>query len=205
MWCVGGIIRIPKKGHARDAGNSLLEKLQPFCGYLRAKDGIPSDIPTRPSEALRKPGLHRIADPDHDDGDRRRRLLGCDGGWCAKCDNDGHRDADQFGYRRSKPVGLALGSSIFNGDVPAFQIAEVAQALAEGVPHRRVVDNANARDYRCLLRTRCKRPSRHCAAEKRDEPAALHIRPSGEGIVTAQTRTWIGVQTPIKRISVGTR
>jgi len=69
----------------------------------------------------------------------------------------------------------------------------------------RVVDNANARDYRGLLRTRCKRPSRHCAAEKRDEPAALHIRPSGEGIVTAQTRTWIGVQTPIKRISVGAR
>ena len=176
---MGGIIGIPKKSHARDGGNSLLEKLQPFCGHRRAKDCVPGDIPARPGEALRKPRLHRVADPDHDDGDHRRRLLGCGGGWRAEGNNDSHREADQFGCRRGKPIGLALGNSIFNGDGLVIQIAEVAQALAEGVPHRRVINNANAWDLRCLLPTRIKRPRRRRTAEKRDELAPLHLPPQG--------------------------
>jgi hypothetical protein len=36
-------------------------------------------------------------------------------------------------------------------------------------------------------------PSYRCAANQRNELAALHIQPSsGDGIVTAQTRSWIG-------------
>src|SRR6266498_2995918 len=49
---VGGIIRIPKKGYARKGGNNLFEELQPFASDLRAKDGVPSELP---------PGLSKLA------------------------------------------------------------------------------------------------------------------------------------------------
>src|SRR5712671_3862513 len=54
------------------------------------------------------------------------------------------------------------------------------------MPHRRIVDNSDARDTRRLLRARCKRPCRRRAAEKADElaPSWLiewHPTPNGPG------------------------
>src|SRR5262249_61335681 len=49
-----------------------------------------------------------------------------------------------------------------------------AQSLPEGIPHRRVIDDADARYLSLLLRPRHERPSRRPAAEHRDELAASH-------------------------------
>jgi hypothetical protein len=53
-----------------------------------------------------------------------------------------------------------------------FHVPEIAQSLTESVPHRGFVDDADAPDFRWLLRARRERPRRRCAAEKRDERAS---------------------------------
>src|SRR5262245_7486174 len=78
---VRAIVRIPKKGHAGNGWNNLLDELQAFARYLRAKDGIAGDIASGPGEARHQPGPYRISNSDHDDGDRLRRLLGRAGWW----------------------------------------------------------------------------------------------------------------------------
>ena len=69
---MGGVIRIPEEGHARDPGNELLKELQPFGTHFCAKDGIAGDIPPWPCKACHEPRSHRIANCDHDYGNGRR-------------------------------------------------------------------------------------------------------------------------------------
>src|SRR3954453_11091209 len=158
MWRMRGIIRIPKKDHARDERKDLLDKLQPLGGNVRAEDGIACDIPARPGEACREPGPYRITDPDHDDGDRVRRRLARGGGWRALGYDDIHWDADQFCCRGRKPVGLALGSTILKGDVLTLDVTQAAQPSAERVPGGRIIDDADPRNLNRQLCSRQPRP-----------------------------------------------
>ena len=154
---VGGIIRIPEQGHAR-SGNALLEKLQPFACYVRTKDGVPGDVLARTSEARHKPGPHRIADPDHDNGNFRGCLLGRAGRRRAVDRDHIHRTAHEIGRDFGEPVRQPVTVTILEGDVLAFQVAEIAQPLPERVPDGPVVDDANAWNRR-LLRARGERPA----------------------------------------------
>src|SRR5262249_28315335 len=52
--------------------------------------------------------------------------------------------------------------------------AEIAQSLPESIPHRRIIDDADARNPSLLLRARRERPRGSRAAEQRDELAAPH-------------------------------
>ena len=54
-------------------------ELQTFASYVWAKDGVSRDIASGSGETGYEPGSHRITNSDHDDGDRRRRLLGREG------------------------------------------------------------------------------------------------------------------------------
>src|SRR2546423_1857710 len=68
------------------------------------------------------------------------------------------------------------------GDVLAFEITEIAHPVAEGLPPGRVIEDADTRDLRRLLRARRKRPRRCCTAEQREELASSdvgHGLPSG--------------------------
>ena len=65
-----------------------------------------------------------------------------------------HRATDQLRRDPREPVGEPTGVAILEGNVLAFQIAKVAQALPEGVPDGQVVDDADTRDLRRLLRPR---------------------------------------------------
>jgi hypothetical protein len=56
-----------------------------------------------------KPGPHRIADPDHDDGNRRGCLLGRAGRRRAVDRDDVHRTAHQFGRDFGEPAGQPVG------------------------------------------------------------------------------------------------
>src|SRR5262245_58223555 len=168
---VGGIIWIPKKGHAREGGNNLLEELQPFSSDLRAKDGVPSDIASGPGEARYQPGPHWIANSHHDDGDRRCRLLGREGRRRTERRDEVDGAMDQLDRDPRQPIGQPTGVAIVECDVLAFQIAKIAQAVPEGVPNGRVVDDADTRDLRRLLRAGRERPRSRRAAEQRDELA----------------------------------
>jgi hypothetical protein len=76
-------------------------------------------------EARHKAGPDGIADPGHHDGDCRRRLFGR----LRRLRTEGHDDVNgQLGQlRRSHREPLRpFDRSIFNGDVPAFDVAKVA-------------------------------------------------------------------------------
>src|SRR5262245_27685976 len=135
-------------------------------------------------EALREPGAHWIADPDHDNGDCCRRSHGRNGGWRPEGSDHIHGQADELSRSLGEPFGHAIGVAIVEGDVLAFHVAEVAQSLTESVPHRRLVNDADPRDFRRLLRPRPERPRRR-AAEQRDERAAPNV---GHGLLLALWR-----------------
>src|SRR5262245_14920694 len=199
---VGGIIWIPKKGHTREGGNNLLEELQPFSSDLRPKVGVPGDIASGPGEARYQPGPHWIANSHHDDGGRRCRLLGREGRWRTERRDEVDGAMDQLDRDPRQPIGQPTGVAIVECDVLAFQIAKIAQAVPEGVPNGRVVDDADTRDLRRLLRTRCERP-RGSGAKKRNEVASPHsitssasasslsgtVRPSALAVVRLTTRS----------------
>src|SRR4029077_11737314 len=116
-------------------------------------------------------------DTDHYDWYRRRRRLGRFNRRRAVGGNKVNRAPDELAYDGGEAVGHALAVSVFVIDTVAFDVAELAQGLAEAMPHRRVVNDSNARYTRRLLRAGRDRPRRRCA-DKRDEVAPFHGRPS---------------------------
>jgi hypothetical protein len=157
---------LPEKGYARNGWNSLLEKLQPLGTDVRAKDGVPGDISSRSGKAWHEPGAHGIADRDHDDGNRGGGLLGREACRRAEGRNDIHRATNERRRGLGEPLRHSVTIRIVEGDVAAFEVAEVSQPVPEGVPMGRVVDDADARDLRRLLRARRQRPSDSRAAER---------------------------------------
>jgi hypothetical protein len=71
----------------------------------------------------------------------------------------GSREANELGRHRREPVRCPLAVAVFIGDVLAFDVAEFAQCLPTGLPHQRIVEDANARDFRRLLRPRTQQPT----------------------------------------------
>src|SRR5262249_24779662 len=171
---IGGVVRIPEKGYARDGWNNLLENLQPLGTDVRTKDDVAGDISSRSGEAWHEPGAYGIADRDHDDGNRVGGLLGREARGHAEGCNNIHRATNE----RRRGLGESLRHSgairIVEGNVLAFEVTEIAQPVTEGVPVERVVDNADARDLARLLRGRRERPRRR-AAESEDERASPQL------------------------------
>src|SRR5437588_489135 len=60
-------------------------------------------------------------------------------------------------------------------DVLAFEVTEIAQLVAQSIPPGRIVDDADTRNPRLLLRACCDRPYGRRTSEKRDELAASHV------------------------------
>src|SRR5262249_60234168 len=83
----------------------------------------------------------------------------------------------QFAHRRRPAVGRALAVAVFIVAGLTLDVAEFAQRLPKALPPRRVIDDADTRNFRALLGACTDRPYRH-AAEQRDELAAPHSRTS---------------------------
>src|SRR6516165_8907549 len=86
---------------------------------------------------------------------------------------------DQVGRQRWQPIEVVVRPTIFNCDVAAFDIADLAEPATEtggDVYIGGLGAAAEKADHRhpALLRPRRQRPSRRRAAEKRDEVAAFH-------------------------------
>src|SRR5262249_15001856 len=188
---IGGVVRIPEKGYARDGWNNLLENLQPLGTDVRAKDGVAGDISSRSGEAWHKAGAHGIADRDHDDRNRDGGLLGREACGRGVGRNDVHRATNERRRRLGESLRHPIAIRIVEGDVLAFEVTEIAQPVTEGVPVERVIDNADTRDLPRLLRAGRERPRHHRAAERRDEVAAFDRadpKPTHYGSISGQGR-----------------
>jgi hypothetical protein len=97
---------------------------------------------------------------------------------------DDHIDVeiDEFRQQRWKSFIVAISPAILNDEVFALLIAQIAQAAAKCLGAlwqaigRRQTQKSNPEDLSlCQLRARRQRPTSRCAAENRDELAALHL------------------------------
>ena len=185
FWChrsplfeigeMGGVVRIPEKGYARNTGNELLEKLYPLGAHFGAENGIAGDISPRVRQARHESRPYGIADADHHDRNRRRRLLGGSSSSAAGGGNNIHWNAGEIACNGGKPVGLPFRRPIFKSNISTFDVSEFAQSSPKMVPDRRIIDDADAGNLRrSLLRPRRQRPSCRCTGEQSDELAPLH-------------------------------
>src|SRR5262249_59374357 len=129
-----------------DGWNSQFEKLQPLGTDVRANDAIAGDISSRSGEAWHEPGAYGIADRDHDDGNRGGGLLGREACGRAEGRNDVHRATNERPCGPGESLRHSIGIRIVEGDVLAFEVTEIPQAVTEGGPVERVVDNADVPD-----------------------------------------------------------
>jgi hypothetical protein len=117
------------------------------------------NVATRPAKARDEAGADQIDPHAHaDDRDRRgrslRRARRCGG----SDHHDVHTEPDEFGGEDGIGLDLAVGITILDDDVPALDVAEVSEALAETADVRFIRgigfcrdQNANPRNSARLL------------------------------------------------------
>src|SRR6266542_2586374 len=113
----------------RELWQGLLEQIEAFGRELRRDEGQPGDMSARAGQAVDQLHLDRFADGEHDDGDGAGRLLGSDGRGRTRGDQHVHLEADELRAERGKPLRSALRIPDLQRDVPALDVAELAQAL----------------------------------------------------------------------------
>jgi hypothetical protein len=126
MDCIAGV---PNNGDTAEGGNHFLKKLEPLGSDLREKEGCPREVTARASEIGHETGRYRVARDGHNDGYRGCRLFRRSGRRGSFCDDNIDLEPDQVGSEGREPIVVAVGVSVFDGDVPALDIAEGAQRL----------------------------------------------------------------------------
>ena len=178
---LGECTGLPEHGDAGYVREHILEQLQALGGQLWGEKGEPSQVPSRLRQAGDEPILDRIPHDRSNDGDGHSCLSGGNGSRCIARDDEVDVKANQLHRQIREMLDLALREPILDRDVLILNIAELTQALPEGVDRRERVgglrpssqEEANLRDFRRLLRACRERPSRR-AAEQRDELAPFH-------------------------------
>jgi len=108
----------------------------------------------------------------------------------------GHLAANQIGRERWKSIKLTLGKAVFDGDVLAFDVAGLLEALQERgdlLAQRSACSGAQKSDHRHqgLLRAARERPCGSRTAEQRDELASPHsITSSARASKVGGKPTW---------------
>src|SRR5207245_1347403 len=101
--------------------------------------GHPYDVPARAREARDEPGANRIANANHDDGDRVGGVLGCRHSLRPQRYDDVHLEPDELGRQVGQPVDPILRISIVDDNILAFNPPELAQPLPERVEQGRSI------------------------------------------------------------------
>jgi hypothetical protein len=132
--------RVREDGHTADLGDGLLEQLQLFGDDFQAGvAGHPCDVPARAREARDEPGANRIANGNHDDGDRLGGVLGCRHSLRPPRYDEVHLEPDQLGRQVGQPVDPILRISIVDDNILALNPPELAQPLPERVEQGRPI------------------------------------------------------------------
>src|SRR6266446_5993528 len=165
------IRRIPEDRHLGGPRHRLLEQLQQFHVYLETDDTDAREVPAWPGKAGDEPAPHRIPDLRHHNGNRAGRLLSGMARLGPHGDKDIDLELDQLRSEVGEPIVSALGPAILNGNGLSFNIAALAQALAEGFCIRPgcVTDIANPGDPGARLRLGDERRYEQTQGERNDE------------------------------------
>src|SRR4051812_11263489 len=132
---------------------------------------------------------------DHDDWNRRRCVLGCLGcGWGSRND---HIDLEpnELGRKGGKAFDVVTVIATFYDDVPAVDVAELAQPLEESGPdmpglrarHRSATEYADSKDFRLRLRLGDHRHGKEAARDHFNECSPIHDCPLGDDWKSSHT------------------
>src|SRR5262249_23812931 len=174
--------RIDQYSETRSPRHQLMQEPEALGRKLHVHGDDTGDVTARPTEACDQTGLDRVAAEAEDDWNRSGRGLGRErrGDATHRCD-DSHRAAHQIGRQFRQSIKVIVGPAVFDRDVAALGVVGFAQPLAERCYEtrtglRRARIKISDHRYRpALLRARRERPCRYCAAERRDERAAVHV------------------------------
>src|SRR5262245_14421236 len=100
---------------------------------------IPVTCPPRAREARDEPGANRIANGNHDDGNRLGGVPGCRHSLRPLRYDEVHLEPDQLGRQVGQPVDPTLGISIVDDNILALNPPELAQPLPERVEQGRPI------------------------------------------------------------------
>jgi hypothetical protein len=173
-----GIVGIAHHPETADAGSDLHEQLDRLAtAQIAGKVGDAGDVCSRPCQAGNEAHTHGIGDADHDDGDGRGDAPGHDYRRRGPRQDD-VRAARELGGNLRARLGRSRRRAGVDGKVLAFDIAALAQPIAERVQHalrrrrRGGSQDPDAIDAAArLLRARRERPRGRRATEERDELA----------------------------------
>src|SRR5262249_17503295 len=171
--------RVHQRGYSLGIRYQLVQRLQHFRHYVAGKKAHTGNVAAGPVQTIDEAHLDRIAADSENNWNRSRCRLGGYRRVVRHCGNDRHSAPDQVASERRKPISLALGRSVLDYYILAFDIANLTQALAEFSQPMHVSFEwcgAEKRDhrYRRLLRARSERPSGCGSAEKLDELPSSH-------------------------------
>ena len=188
--------RVREDGHTADLGDGLLEQLQLFGEHFQAgAAGHPCDVPARAREARDEPGANRIANGNHDDGDRLGGVLGRRHSLRPPRYDEVHLEPDQLGRQVGQPVDPTLRISIVDDNILALNPPELAQPLPERVEQVRPIGRGRQakktypRHLPRLLRLGGERRGEGTGQRGQQEAAAVHAGTVGRLARQTGTRT----------------
>jgi hypothetical protein len=126
----------------RDAGGrrkKLVQEFEPLRSHLCIQRHYAREVAAWSAQAGDKSKFDRIARYVEDDRNRRGRRLGreCRGRATAG-EHYGHLAAHQIGRQRGQSIILPIRPTVFDRDVVALDIADLAQAAKESGDRRRI-------------------------------------------------------------------
>ena len=122
---------IGKYGDTPDGGQHLLEDPESFGHQVEVKEERPRDVAARPSEAGDVAERHRVVvDAHHDDGNRGGRFLGGTSRGRRIRDDEADVKMDEISRKGRKPLVLAVGAPVLEGDVLTLHVSEITQRLS---------------------------------------------------------------------------
>ena len=128
------VAHIPEQGRrAARRGSISRRSCSPFPAQLRGYKGEPGDIGTRVGEACHEAGAHGVTAAGEHDGDRAGRLFRREDGGVRRCDEHIHPEPDKLRREGREPCDVAVCPAVFDDEVLALHVAEVAQPLPECV------------------------------------------------------------------------
>src|SRR5262249_1955190 len=190
--------RIHQRGNSLTFRQQLVQCLQHFRHDVAGKKAHAGNVAAGPVQTVDEAHLDRVTANSENDWNLSCWRLGSYRCVVGHCSNDRDSALDHIDSKRGKPISLTLGRSVLDYYVLAFDITDLAQALAElGQPTRvgfewRGVEKRDHR-YSRLLRPRSERPC--CGtADHSNKVAPSHLPGPwlGTGIVTSNQETGRG-------------
>src|SRR5262245_3791857 len=159
-------------------GDNIAQEFDSLGSEIWCQGRQAGHVTARPRKTRDDTRADRIPYHRKDDRDEQCCLLCQDGCWGSVRENNIDLEPDEVGCDLGVALATSLGPAILDRDIATLRPAEYAQSLHKsGSPlkldRRRVsTQEPDGRQLRWLLRARCERPCRSCAAEQRKELAA---------------------------------